>query len=45
MKMEQYINTIKQECDHYKSQEHKEAIKIMIEVKNQIDKIRDSYKN
>ena len=41
--MEQYLNAIKQECDHYKSQEHKKSIKIMIDVKNELDKVRNSY--
>lgn len=41
--MDEYLNAIKKECDYYKSKNHKEAVKIMIDVKNQINKVKDKY--
>ena len=43
MELKNYFNAIKQECDYYKSKEHKEAVKIMVKVQNDLDKVKESY--
>ena len=41
--MNEYINAMKQEYDHYRSQESIEATKLMVKIQNQLDKVRENY--
>ncbi len=42
--MNEYLNAIKKEADYYKSKDHIEAVKLMVDIKNRIDKVKDTYK-
>ena len=41
--MNDYINAIRLGAEHYKSKELIEATKLMVQVKNDLDKVKESY--
>lgn len=43
--MNEYLNAIRKDCEHYQSKESKDAVKIMISVKNDLDKVKNCYQN
>ena len=43
MELKNYINSIRVESDYYKSKESLEAVKTMIKVQKELDKVKESY--